>query len=84
VNGDVVLDFSHNTNFTTLDWQQALTVRFTGMTPHVGEMLGVRLIDKKTRHEISRDTLRAIESADFDITLPGIQKGDEYRIDFFC
>ncbi|KAA3612071.1 MAG: T9SS C-terminal target domain-containing protein [Calditrichaeota bacterium] len=83
VQGDTTVTFSHNTNFTPLNWPHAVHLDFQSMNPHVGQQLEVRLVDKKTMLEISRDSLTAIPSAAFEMILPGIQSDKSYFIDFY-
>ncbi|MCB9057720.1 MAG: T9SS type A sorting domain-containing protein [Calditrichae bacterium] len=83
VEGDTIVPFTHNTNFTALDWQEAITLEMKAMNPHLGQLFQARLIDRKTMLEVSRDSVNAIEAADFEIVLPGIIEGESYFVDFF-
>ena len=46
--GNDELDFSHNTNFTDIDWAYQVVVHFTGMNPHLNQMLELRLENDNT------------------------------------
>jgi len=84
VSGDTIVPFVHNTNFTDIEWPYAISVHFTGMTPHVGQQLGIRVVDQKTRREVVRKVLEAIETAEFTVDLPGVQRNDSYWIEFYA
>ncbi len=84
VAGDTIVPFVHNTNFIDIEWPYAISVHFTGMTPHVGQQLGIRVVDRKTRREVVRKKLAAIESAEFTVDLPGVQRNDSYWVEFFA
>ena len=84
VPGDTIASFIHNTNFTDIEWPYLLTMNFEGMTPHVGQKFEIRLIDRKSRGEIVRKSLSAIESAEFSVELPGLVQNEDYWIDFYA
>ena len=53
VRGDE-LNFAQNTNFTDIKWVYVLTVNFTGMTPHLGQLLELRVEDNDNNKEVDR------------------------------
>jgi hypothetical protein len=55
-----------------------LTMQFTGMTPHVGERLEIRIIDKYDSKEAGRTIVDPVPSADFTASVNGIQTGHSY------
>ncbi len=77
-------NFAHNTNFTDIDWAYIVVIQFTGMTPHVGQMLEIRLEDDNTGKEIERIKLSAIPAADFSVVLIGTKLGVEYKVEFYA
>ncbi len=84
VTGNTTLDFAHNTNFTDIAWKNKLTVHFTGMTPHVNEMLTLYLRESDTG--IYKDTavVSPVLGPTFDITSWKINPGKSYHIDFYA
>ena len=84
VSGDTTLDFAHNTNFTEILWPYLLSVHFTGMSLHVGELLELRLVDQLTRTEAGRVRLAGIPGPDFSIRLPGLHLGRQYALGFYA
>ncbi len=60
-----------------------LTVSFSGMTPHNGQMLQLRVIDKNNMKEVGRTSVASITQA-FDVQLDVILQGHDYYIDFFA
>ncbi len=82
VKGDTMLMFTHNTNFTDIQWQNKLTVHFMSMTPHVGQTMKLAVTDKNSGVELSR--LTATVSVDFMVEVFGIEKDKSYNIDFFA
>jgi len=60
----------------------ALTINFTGMTPHIGQTLWLVVEDKDESEEIWRMS-RTVEEA-FTVEVPGIIAGNDYRIGFFA
>ena len=81
--GDTIVAFSHNTDFTDIEWPYQLSLHMTGMNPHVGQKFEVRVIDRQTRMEVARSSLAAIDTSNFAIMLPGIQMDDNYQIDMY-
>jgi hypothetical protein len=41
--GNDTIAYSHNASFTDIKWQNILTINFAGMTPHIGQMLEIKL-----------------------------------------
>ncbi len=82
--GSDQLNFSHNTNFTDIKWHYLLTVQFSGMTPHIGQFLELKVEDDLTGREIGRKRIETISSAAFDIAIPGIENGREYKVEFYA
>ncbi len=80
--GDDTLDFVHNTNFTDIQWKHRLRVRFSGMTPHLGQELTLFVKDLSTR-ETMDTVVMVIEEADFDLKSYVIQAGRSYVADFY-
>ena len=83
VGGDE-LNFAHNTNFTDIKWVYVLTVNFSGMTPHVGQMLELRVEANSTNKEVDRIKVSSIPSATFNVQIVGLQLNTEYNIDFYA
>ncbi len=78
-------DFTHAGNFTDIEWRHAITMNFTGMTPHVGQMLQIRVRDiNQTGREVGRVVIGAIEQQDFSVLLPFVVPGRSYFLDFFA
>ena len=84
VSGNSSVPFSHNTNFTDIDWVYNLTVQFTGMTPHVGQLLELRVVEASSGNEAGRSRLEAVGQADFNVDIPGIRLGTDYQLDFYA
>ena len=63
---------------------QPLTLHFTGMNPHIGQLLWVRVVDKSSGHEMGRVKSAQVPGADFDLALPALIEGGSYRIDFWA
>jgi hypothetical protein len=82
VNNDTILNFTHNTSFTNIEWKNELGIHFMGMTPHVGQNLWLSVIDKQSG--ISIDTVQTTVQVEFMITVAGIVTGKSYDIDFFA
>ncbi|MCB9247822.1 MAG: hypothetical protein H6613_04405 [Ignavibacteriales bacterium] len=82
--GSDVIDFTHNTNFVELDWDYLLTVNFVAMTPHIGQLLELRVEDDLTSEEVVRKRIEFIPSADFSVELPGIKMSKEYKVEMYA
>lgn len=84
VTDNTVLNFVHNTTFTDIAWKNKLTVRFTSMTPHIGQKLTLFLKQKDTG--IYQDTIivPSVAGATFDISSWKIKPGLSYNIDFYA
>jgi hypothetical protein len=82
--GNDELNFAHNTNFTDIDWKYMLTVNFTDMSPHVGQLLELRVEDDLTSEEVGRTRIEFIPGESFAINIPGIMNNREYKIEFYA
>ena len=81
--GDTSLSFSHNTNFTDIGESNTLTIDFTGMNPHVGQLLELKVTDSETGEEVER-VRGIIRVPDFKVNIPGIISGNSYNVDFYA
>lgn len=81
---DALLEFTHNTNFTDVDWNHKLTVEFSGMSPHVGQLFELYLYNTTTESYVDTFILDEITSVDFDVASYNIEPGSGYNIDFFA
>ncbi len=61
-----------------------LTLQFSGMTPHIGQQLEIRVVDKSTGKEVGREEVSAIPAASFNVDLPVLLVGHSYWIDFYA
>lgn len=82
--GNDTLSFSHNASFTDIKWQNILTINFSGMTPHVGQMLEIKLENSTTEKEIARIKIPAIASASFPVQIIGLTQPGDYSIEFYA
>jgi hypothetical protein len=78
------LDFSHNTNFAEIGWKYALTMNFNGMTPHLNQLIEVRVIDETTEMEVGRTRLEILPSGTASVMIPGLIRNASYRADFYA
>jgi hypothetical protein len=63
--------------------QDTARIAFTGMTPHVGQHLYYRVVDKSNNAEVGRTSV-LISVPDFTLGVGGIQPGSSYNLDFFA
>ena len=82
--GDDTLNFAHNTNFTDVMWKHRLRVRFSGMTPHVGQMLTLFVRDLASGTYLDTVIIGSIEDADFDVESHVVEPGNSYVVDFYA
>jgi hypothetical protein len=82
--GNDELNFEHNTNFTDINWDYILTVNFSGMTPHIGQMLELRVENNNDNTEVDRIKVTSIPSANFEIKLVGLKFNTEYKAEFYA
>jgi plastocyanin len=82
VSSDTTLNFTHNTNFTDIQWKNELEIHFMAMTPHIGENLWLSVIDKETG--ISIDTVITTIQTEFMVSVIGTVSGKSYNIDFYA
>ena len=82
--GNDELNFAHNTNFTDIQWVYQLTVNFSDMTPHVGQMLELRVEDNFTNKEVDRIKIPSIPASNFDVQVIGLKLNTEYKIEFYA
>ncbi|HEX3073405.1 MAG TPA: T9SS type A sorting domain-containing protein [Ignavibacteriales bacterium] len=60
-----------------------VTVNFSSMDPHIGNMLSARAINKRTGKEDARNSTM-VNSASFALTLDSLVFSDNYYVDFFA
>lgn len=82
--GDVSLDFSHNINFTDINWKYLLTLNLFSMTPHLGELFELRIVRQDNQQEIGRVSVPSVLVQDFSVYVPGIELEHGYNIDFYA
>ncbi len=61
-----------------------LTVNFTGMDPHVGQMMKLFVKDQSSGETLDSVVLSSIEDADFDIESHILEVGGDYFVDFYA
>ena len=84
VMGDTTLMFAHNTNFTDIMWKHELILQFSGMTPHVGQMLKLYVVDMADGMMKDSVTVNEIPGAGFDLQSASLIKGHSYYINFYA
>lgn len=82
--GNDVVNFTHNTKFTDIKWPSLLTVQFIGMTPHLGQLLELRILDETKTKEIGRTRIESVSQADFSINIPVAVPAQKYYVDFYA
>ena len=82
--GNDTLSFTHNTNFTDIKWQNILTINFAGMTPHIGQMLELKLENSTAEKEIGRVKIPAIATASFQVQIIGLTEPGDYSVEFYA
>ena len=83
VQSDVTLSFVHNTTFTDIQWNYLFTLALSNMTPHVGQELGLRVIDTSNMKEVGRTQL-VVTVPNFLVTVPGLMLHGSYQVDFYA
>ncbi len=81
---DTVLNFSHNTDFSDINWKYLFTLNLSEMTPHISELIGARLLNSSDESEVSKLSLFTIPAANFSTSLAGIELNHDYHFDFFA
>jgi hypothetical protein len=70
---------------STLPTQLDFTLNFTGMVPHVGQLLEVRVINTSNGQTVGSQQLAAVPGPAFSVAIPGIlESGQSYQVDFFA
>jgi hypothetical protein len=64
-------------------WAQKATLQFSGMTPHLGEALSIRVVDKANGEEVGREKI-TVKEAVFEVPLWVLATGHSYRFDFYA
>ncbi|MEE9461511.1 MAG: plastocyanin/azurin family copper-binding protein [Bacteroidales bacterium] len=82
--GNEVFDFIHNTNFTDIMWKHRLRVRFSGMTPHLGQMLTLYVRELPSGNYLDTVVVAQVEDADFDVKSYVLEPGNSYLVDFYA
>jgi hypothetical protein len=84
LSGDVELDFSHNTSFTDINWKYLLTFDLMNMSPHLGQLFELRVVNTNDNSEIGRKSVPSIQVKDFSMYIDGLEVGHDYNIDFYA
>lgn len=82
--GNDTILFSHNASFTDIKWQYVLTVNFSGMTPHIGQMLELKVENSSLEKEIGRIKIPAIASSSFPVQIVGLNQPGDYSVEFYA
>lgn len=89
--GLIVVNFTHNTEFTdisdtsTSDSGSEFRIDCTDFTPHVGQLLELKVVRAATGRTVGYYRLDAIPGPDFDLEIRDIIKtGEDYRVDFYA
>jgi len=64
--------------------QATLAMLFEGMSPHIGQMMELRVVEMASGSEVVRLSVPAIPMAGFEIELDDLMEGMSYRIDFYA
>lgn len=83
-NGDVVVEFGHNTNFSNFEWPYLFTLNLSNMNPHLGQKFEMRLVDNDSDNEAGRISLQGIILPDFSVSIPGLRANGNYRVDYYA
>ncbi|MFN3695100.1 MAG: T9SS type A sorting domain-containing protein, partial [Ignavibacterium sp.] len=67
-----------------INWQYMLTVNFSNMDSHLGQLLELRVENNNTNEEVGRVKVSAIPSSNFQVQIAGLQIGPEYKIQFYA
>ena len=51
--------------------QSTITLDLTGMTPHLGQLFELRVVDQSDGSEVGRTRVASIPAADFSVSVPG-------------
>lgn len=90
VTGLAETTFIHNTAFTDIAvppnaQSSAFRLNLTGMTPHVGQLMELRVIKLPKKETVGYYRLNAVLANNFTLTIPGIiEDGVDYQIDFYA
>lgn len=84
ISGNTDLEFTHNTDFTDIDWKYMVTLHAEGMTPHLGQLFELRVYDENTFVEIGNVSVEELEVTEFYVNVPGSTYGEDYNIDFYA
>jgi predicted lipoprotein with Yx(FWY)xxD motif/plastocyanin len=84
VSGDEAVDFTHNIDFTDIQWRHRLKVHFSGMNPHLNEMLTLFVREKTTGNYLDTVVVEQIDTTEFDVFSYVIEPGESYLVDFYA
>lgn len=83
--------FPHNSQFTSIDPRPReiggdFRMQFSDMTPHLGQLLEVMVIEVESGRTVGMYRTPSLESSDFEITIPGVidPEGIVYRVEFYA
>ncbi|MBN2009820.1 T9SS type A sorting domain-containing protein [candidate division KSB1 bacterium] len=64
--------------------QYKLMLQFHDMSPHVGQMLSIRVVDQASGFSVGHSIIPAISGPDFDVEMYVMIPGHNYHIDFYA
>ncbi|CAN5381856.1 hypothetical protein BH10BAC6_BH10BAC6_01470 [soil metagenome] len=64
--------------------QQKLTITFTGMSPHVGQLFQLRVVDKASSLEVAHHTILSLASTSFTLEMLCLEVGKSYNVDLYA
>jgi hypothetical protein len=81
--GDFSVDFSHNTDFKDVGWKYLYTLNFVDLTPHVGQLLEMRVVRNDNSEEVNRTSV-IVPGAEFSLRIPQIEMNHDYNVEFYA
>ncbi len=84
IEDDTTFAFSHNTNFTDIEWKYAVTLNLMDMTPHLHQLFEARVVSRSGTEEINRVLVDSIGVPNFQITMGGLELNNDYNLDFYA
>lgn len=82
--GDTEINFSHNTDFQDIEWDYIVNVDFTEMSPHLGQLFELRVVENSTGTEVGRKKFDQVPGVNYSTVIGGIESGKSYNIDFYA
>ena len=81
--GDINLEFTHDADWTDIEWDYFYYLNLFDMGDHQGQDFFIRLVDQDTGSRTSTVVELTVPADNFTVAVPGLKTNINYNVDFY-